>query len=82
VDLEQVPDDEMTDALARHTVAVSHWSVVQHFLAQETALGWEEHPLLRNHHLARFRDGVCLLDGVPYQLRLSRELGLEIVKEA
>jgi len=82
VDPGQVPDDEMTDALARHTVAVSHWSVVQHFLAQETALGWEEHPLLRNHRLARFRDGVCLLDGVPYQLRLSRELGLEIVKEA
>jgi len=82
VDLAQSPPWELTPQLAQHTITVPHRSVVDHFLAQAVPAGWRDHPLLQDHRAAIFAQGVCPLDGTPYMLRLSREFGLEIEKEA
>lgn len=80
VDLTQKPSSELTQELARYTIAVSHWAILDHFRAQPVPEGWREHTLLHTHRPAIFQDGVCELPGIPYVLRLSREVGLEIVR--
>jgi CRISPR-associated endonuclease/helicase Cas3 len=80
VALDRKPDDEQTQALARATVTVSHWDLVTYFREQEIPAGWREHPLLNRSHVAIFASGVCQLEGVGYALRLTRQLGLEILK--
>lgn len=82
IDLKQPPSPELTKDLSRYTITVTHRLVVDYFLAQDVPEGWREHPLLHNHRVAVFADGVCTLTGTPYILRLNRELGLEIEKEA
>ena len=81
VDLTESPSPDLTKELSRYTITVTHRSVVDYFLDQPVPTGWREHPLLHNHRVAIFTDGVCILTGTPYLLRLSRELGLEITKE-
>ncbi len=80
VKLEQKPDVELTGHLARHTVSLSHRGIFEYYLKQEVPPGWREHALLNNHRAAIFVNGSCPLDGTPYTLRLSRDLGLEIAK--
>jgi CRISPR-associated endonuclease/helicase Cas3 len=82
VDLTQEPGPDLTKKLARYTLTVTHYHVVQHLVAQLVPVAWRDHPLLRNHRPVIFTDGVCTLAGTPYTLRLSRERGLEIEKEA
>jgi CRISPR-associated endonuclease/helicase Cas3 len=81
VRLDEKPDVELTGHLARHTVSVSHRGVFDYFMGQKPPSGWSEHPLLRDHRVAKFANGVYPLPGTKYTLRLSRELGLEILKE-
>jgi CRISPR-associated endonuclease/helicase Cas3 len=78
IDLEEQPDDRLTRELAERTIKVSSWPVVEHFLAERPPPAWKDSPVLRFHRLAIFDGGVCLLEGAPYALRLTRELGLEI----
>jgi CRISPR-associated endonuclease/helicase Cas3 len=80
VNLDRKPDDEQTQALARATVGVSHWDLVAHFRGQAIPAGWHEHPLLNRSHVAVFESGLCRLEGLGYTLRLTRQLGLEILK--
>ncbi|MBM4456786.1 MAG: CRISPR-associated helicase Cas3' [Chloroflexi bacterium] len=80
VKLEQKPDVELTGHLARHTVSLSQRSIFEYYLKQEVPSGWREHSLLNNHRVAIFVNGSCPLAGTPYTLRLSRDLGLEILK--
>lgn len=80
VKLEQKPDVELTGHLARHTVSLSHRRVFEYYLKQEVPAGWREHALLNNHRVAIFVNGSCPLAGTPFTLRLSRDLGLEILK--
>ena len=81
VDLEQEPGPDLTRQLAQHTVAVTSYPIVKHFLGQDVPTGWLRHALLHNHRVAVFERGICVLSGTPYILRLSRELGLQIHKE-
>jgi CRISPR-associated endonuclease/helicase Cas3 len=81
VDLDKEPGPDLTQQLALHSVSVTHRTVVGHLLAEEAPKGWRDHPLLRHHRVAVFTDGICSLKGIPYQLRLGRELGLQIHKE-
>ncbi|NLE75775.1 MAG: CRISPR-associated helicase Cas3' [Chloroflexi bacterium] len=78
----QKPDTELTYHLARSTVEVTRHEVVQYYLSQPTPAGWQKHPLLHNHHVAVFTGGICVPEGARFRLRLSREVGLEIDKEA
>jgi CRISPR-associated endonuclease/helicase Cas3 len=81
IDVSQPPSPELTQKLARHTIVVSHWPILNYFRAEPVPDGWRKHALLHTHRMAVFRDCVCELKGTPYLLRLSRELGLEIVKD-
>jgi len=81
IDLEEQPDDQATRNLAQRTIKVTNWGVLEHFLGQRPPSLWKHSPALRFHRLAVFDGGVCALEGTPYVLRLTRELGLEIDKE-
>jgi CRISPR-associated endonuclease/helicase Cas3 len=81
INLDQKPDTWLTGVLARCTVSVSHRAVFDHFTALEAPLGWREHPLLRDHRAVVFADGLCPLPDSRYTLRLSCEMGLEILKD-
>jgi CRISPR-associated endonuclease/helicase Cas3 len=81
IDIDRPPDSDTTLNLARATLQVSHRQVVAHFRDEAVPAAWSEHPLLRDHRLAVFSDGICRLEGGGLRLRLSREVGLEIEKE-
>lgn len=81
ISLAEEPDPTTTEQLAQHTVNVSHQGIVHYLLQQESPPdAWREHPLLKNHYLAVFNDGVAQFEGLSYRLHLSREYGLEIEK--
>jgi len=81
VDLTQPPSSELAQELACHTIAVSRWAVLDHFRDQPVPQGWGDHPLLHTHRVAIFEEGECRLAEESCTLRLSREFGLEILKE-
>lgn len=80
VRLDSKPDNQLTGHLAQHTVTLTHRGVFNYYSAQEAPTGWREHPLLRDHRVAVFNQGVCELPNTPYTLRLSQGLGLEIIR--
>lgn len=80
VDLKTKPSHEQTKELAQRVVTVTHPAVYKHFVAQKVPPGWREHTLLHTHRAAIFTNGVCPLEGTNYSLRLSRHLGLEILR--
>jgi CRISPR-associated endonuclease/helicase Cas3 len=80
VRLDVKPDNLLTGHLAQHTVALTHRRVFEYYTAQEAPAGWRDHPLLRDHRVAVFSEGICELPNTPYTLRISREMGLEIAK--
>jgi CRISPR-associated endonuclease/helicase Cas3 len=81
VQLEEPPDAELTRQLAMHTVTVTHRPVFDWLSAQPVPGGWKDHPLLRDHRVVVFTDGLCGLGNSGYTLRLTREFGLEIERE-
>ncbi|MBN1319014.1 MAG: CRISPR-associated helicase Cas3', partial [Anaerolineales bacterium] len=81
INLDRKPDSGLTRQLVQHTVSISHRGVVKRLLEQPIPAGWQRHTLLRTHRAAIFIDGVCTIDGSPYSLRLSRTMGLEIIKQ-
>ncbi|GIV76691.1 MAG: hypothetical protein KatS3mg050_1085 [Litorilinea sp.] len=82
VELDEEPDSTLVRALAMHTVQVSHQGLVRHFLdTGRPPTGWQNHPLLRNHHVVIFEAGEAQVEGLPYRLRLDRTLGLEILRQ-
>ena len=81
VKLDEKPDAELAGHLARHTVSLTHRKIFDYYLSQDPPPGWRDHSLLRDHRVAIFTEGLCPLPGTPYTLRLSRELGLEILKD-
>ena len=80
MDLSQLPDPVLTKALVQSAVSVTHWEVVRHSREQEAPPGWHEHPLLRQYRVAIFEDGICSLENTAYTLRLTKLLGLGVVK--
>jgi CRISPR-associated endonuclease/helicase Cas3 len=79
VDLSQKPSPELTRELAQRVVTVSHPAVLHHFAAQDVPSGWRDHTLLHTHRAVVFHDGVYAMEGTKYLLRLSQQLGLEII---
>jgi hypothetical protein len=79
VSLTTKPDSALTTALARASVGVSHPALVHHFAHTIGAPpAWRDHALLRDHVSVIFIDGVAEMSGVPYTMRLTPALGLEI----
>jgi CRISPR-associated endonuclease/helicase Cas3 len=81
VNLDHAPDADLTKGLAMHTVSITHRPVFNYLRAEPVPRGWKDHPLLRTHRAAVFEDGLCALADGGYQLRLTRELGLEIERK-
>ncbi|MGQ0600833.1 MAG: CRISPR-associated helicase Cas3', partial [Anaerolineales bacterium] len=81
------PDDETAKKLTLYTVTVQDHRVVQYFSAAEQLSKtfpstWQKIAALRYHRLAIFdNEGHCAMEGTPYTLRLTRELGVEIRKQ-
>ncbi len=70
--------------LLRYVVSIRHRGVFQQLVeGQEYALpkAWADEPALRYHRVAVFTDGLCRIAGTRFVLRLTREFGLEILKE-
>jgi CRISPR-associated endonuclease/helicase Cas3 len=81
IDLDRYPDETLTQALVQASVGVALRGIVSYYRTQEIPEGWRKHPLLSHYYVAVFEDGLCPLDGSKYTLRLSRELGLEVLKQ-
>jgi CRISPR-associated endonuclease/helicase Cas3 len=83
IDLEGMPTPELTQLLHRYAIHVTHWGAVQHFGEQPVPSGWQRSPVLRHCHPVIFQEGGYnfMVDERRYVMRLSRELGLEIVRE-
>lgn len=82
VDLKRKPDDKTTEAIARATVNISRREVLAYFQARAESRppAWRKHALLRDHYVAEFNAlGLCPI-GENLALRLTREMGLEVVK--
>jgi CRISPR-associated endonuclease/helicase Cas3 len=80
IDLDQMPDAALTQALVQASVSVSLRGIVGHYRGQEAPAGWQKHALLKRYYVAIFEEGVCALEGSRYRLRLTRELGLEVLR--
>jgi hypothetical protein len=78
VDQTQEPDRRTTTLLAQHSVTVSNYPTVRHFLAQEPPEGWRKHALLRYWRAAIFDHGRC--ECTDTLLILDRRRGLIIEK--
>lgn len=74
---------EMIKLLLSCAVQINHPDpVVDWFSTRPVPETWRKKAALRYCRRAIFRDGRYSLDGTPYTLRLDRELGLSITKEA
>jgi len=74
---ERIPLDEARTLLL-HSVGISDPDWVKFFQAEPVPTPWRRTALLRNCRVALFRDGELVREG--RRLRLSEELGLEIVR--
>jgi len=82
IDLRHKPNAYTTRVLAQYTVSVSSRTIVNHLLkAGEIPATWRDHALLCDHYVLIFADGSKTLPDIKTTLRLSREYGLEILKE-
>jgi CRISPR-associated endonuclease/helicase Cas3 len=83
VDLTQTPTDDLTQALVRATLSLSHRGIFWHLLENVPApSGWRDHALLQHYRAVVFEDGICPLEGSSYTLYLTPSLGLTVQKEA
>lgn len=80
IDLNAKPTHEQTKELAQRVVSISHPAVRSYFLRQKEPRGWRDHTLLHTHRVAIFTNGECMLESTDYLLRLSRKIGLEIIR--
>jgi hypothetical protein len=82
-DLDTPLSKETAQALWRNSISVQNWTLVNHFSPQESTVPtpWRKHAVLRYTRPVIFVDGVYRFDhnGKSYQLRLSRELGLQLI---
>jgi CRISPR-associated endonuclease/helicase Cas3 len=79
INLDTKPSTALVEELAKRTVTVRRWAVLNHFQSKEPPKAWSEVAALRYHHLAVFKDGICPLESTNIVLSLSRETGLRIV---
>ncbi len=90
VGISLLPGPDIIRGLLERTVVVRHPRIKRHLLAEPSSAvarsildQWRKVPALRYHRVCVFgRDGICRLGGIPYTLRLTRGLGLEILPEA
>ncbi len=63
------------------SVTIQHRPVRSALAQQLPPANWRKSPLLRHHRLAVFSSGIFDVSGTSYALRLTRQLGLEVIKK-
>lgn len=81
IDLNRVPDKATLKELLLHSVALHRQDVVR-LLAEKTHPKWQRKTALRYHIPLIFEKNRCPLEGTDLTLTLSKELGLQVQKEA
>ncbi len=81
IDFSKVPDKETVKELLLHSVALHRQDVVR-LLTEKTHPKWQRKTALRYHIPLIFEQNRCPLDGADLILTLSKELGLQVKKEA
>ncbi len=84
LDLHTRPNLTMARDLLKRVVSVQNRAVVDYFIQRGSASPeWKTSSALRYHYPAIFdANGECLLEGAGLILKLTRELGLVVLKEA
>jgi CRISPR-associated endonuclease/helicase Cas3 len=78
VDLNRMPDDDLTRDLARHVLSVSHGGLVPALRQIDPPATWAEHAMLQHYRPLVFEAGETRLEGIRYRLHLNRTEGLVI----
>ncbi len=81
VDLDAPLTPETERQLLQQSVTIQHRPIRIALAQQLPPANWAKSPLLRHHRLAVFSNGVCAMPDTPYMLRLTRQLGLEVIKK-
>lgn len=80
IDLTQEVLWHQTNSYLQNTLTIHHRTVINHFLAQLVPPAWRQHSTLRHCRPVIFTNGLHEMNA-EYSLRLSRDLGLEIIKK-
>lgn len=81
VDLSRAPNRDTVGQLLRRTITIHNRGVVFRLLDETLPAAWRETSALRHHRLALFENDEYSPPGANFRLRLSDELGLEILFE-
>ncbi len=81
LELQDEPAPPLTRILLQNVVTLRHRAIFNYFLQQESPAAWRRNPSLRGCRPAIFVDGLFAVPETPYFLRLTPELGLEIIKQ-
>ena len=79
VDLDVEPDRDVVKALLQNALAIQNRSVGKYLIEQAVPQSWANNAALRYCRQAIFDQGSCELP--KHTLKLSRDLGLEIIKK-
>ncbi len=80
--LEQAPKGETIEELLKRSVSIHHRGIVEYFRDREAPKGWKRLAALKHHLPVVFSDGVYRCEGTGYLLKINRESGVHILKEA
>lgn len=81
INLEQSPHGDLTEELIKRSVSLHHQPVVRYFQNREAPKSWKKIAALKYHHPVVFENGEYRLEGSSYSIKISRQVGIEIVKE-
>ena len=80
--LNQAPKGETIEELVKHSVNIHHRGIVEYFRNREAPKSWKRLAALRRCLPVVFTEGLYRCEGTKYILKISRESGVHILKEA
>jgi len=83
LDVRRQPNLSLAKKLLRRAVSVQRRDVVNYFINQVyTTVEWRKSAAVRHHYPVIFdQNGECHLQGADFILKLTRELGLQVIKK-
>ncbi len=82
IELDQEPTPQTVKTLVQYAITLTRQDVVNYFQEQNPPSSWRKMTTLRHYRCVLFHNGQYKLPGKHIILRLTREFGLEILKEA
>ena len=83
IDIKKRPNLQLAKKMLRHAVSIQRRDVVNHLLKYvHPTADWRKSAAVRYHYSVIFdQNGECHLDGADFILKLTRELGLQVIKK-